>query len=423
MTMTTNSKNLRILLKSTKKTLRITADVLYIVMFVILIAYSFLNTTQFDMSWVKLLENEEGWRHVTFLVLTSPQLILYAIVLVQYLCSDDYNWKEYVLAFVLCVLMSRMPERNGSTNLLTYLLLIIGARNFSFQRLMIVYFTVASSITLMTVIGSQAGWVENLTYAEGGSAFGFVYSTDCAAHILFLALIYWCIRGKRIHYIEIAVLGLLGVMTWIGCKARFSAALFVLLLCVMSIFKVLLKKMGEDGCQKIFSGTLSAVLVTIPLLCNLVTHMLSILYTEDWGWMKALNTLVNGRLSLVWRGIAVYGFSLYGSNIPMIGGGGTRHRLNYYYIDSSYMQLSLLYGLVALGTIMLLMTLTCVKSRQAGSWTLLLVLIIVALHGIFEHHAFELAYSPFLLAAFAELKPRSIRRRKKNKMEAEKEQV
>ena len=50
---------------------------------------------------------------------------------------------------------------------------------------------------------------------------------------------------------------------------------------------------------------------------------------------------------------------------------------------------------------MLLFLLAGWRAYKNKEWILLLVLGVVALHALFEHHAFDLAYSPFLFAAFA----------------------
>lgn len=412
------SKSFQIVLKSTKSTLRIAADCLYLVIFIILTIYSFLNTTQFDMSWIKLLMDADGWEHVLYVVLTSPQLLLFPIIFVQYLCSDDYDRREYALAAVLCGLVYYVFTQNESSNLLAYVLLAVGARKISFQRLMQIYLIVTAGSFLWTVTGSQMGWVENLVYSEGSNAYGFVYSTDCGAHVLFLALAYLCVRGERIHYIEAAGFAGLGAFTWIGCRARFSTFLLLLLACTIGAYKIMEKKKGKKEWHRIFSGIPSSVLATAPLLCSIITHILSMVYSKNSKLLSLLNSIVSGRLSLVKRGIDVYGFKLYGSNIPMVGGGGTRRQSNYYYyIDSSYMQISLLYGLVALGILLLLFMIACMSAKQGENWVLLIILTFVALHAVFEHHAFELAYSPFLLAAFADL-----RGKKKSKAEKKRQE-
>lgn len=414
--MMTKKEKFNIFIRSMKTTLRNIANGLYLVMFAIITMVSILGTTQFDIPWGQLIENGNKWGQIVYDILFSPQMVLLIIVVFQYLCSDCFDWKEYAICTVICLLAFQMAESNGGGALQTYILLVIGARKFPFRRLMMIYFILLTAVLLVTIVGSQLGWVENLLYPgrEGRIALGFIYPTDCAAHFLFWALCYWYLRNEKISYIEIGVFFLLAMAAWFGCKARFSTALLVLTGGMAIVYKRMIEKAGNSGKTLMLQKVLSAVLVTVPLISNLIIHILSIMYNEDWGWMKVINQIVTSRLSLAKRGIDIYGFSLWGSNIPMIGNGSeVGKRLKYYYIDSSYMRISMLHGMVILGVILLLFTMACFKAWKEGEWILLMILSTVALHAVFEHHAFELAYSPFLLSVLTNLQVPAFKRRKK----------
>ena len=399
------NKKVYLVLESMRKTLCTVANMLYLVMFAVLTARTFLSTTEFNIPWRVLAQSDNVWHQTAYMLLFSPQIVLAVIVIFQYVFSGNYNWKEYILALIMGFLMFRITDANGGSSLLAYVLLALGARNFSFRTLMRIYFPIAVGIALVTVAGSQLGWVENLVYAarEGRTSFGFIYPTDCAAHFLFLGLGYWYIRGKKLHYPEILVFFSLGLAAWFGCKGRFSTVLLMLVTVSASIYLSFLKRVkNPQRWDQIWSGIPSKVLILMPLLCNLGVHIVSICYSVDNKFLTWFDSVLNGRLSLVKKGIEIYGFRLWGRNIPMTGGGGgVNMPSKYYYIDSSYMQVSLLYGLIILAVVLVLFTMACLYARREKDWILLLVLSFVALHGLFEHHAFQLAYSPFLFAAFA----------------------
>lgn len=398
------SRKIYLVLESMRKTLCIVANTLYLVMFAVLVARTFLSTTEFAIPWKLLAQSENVGCQTAYMLLFSPQVLLAVIVIFQYLFSADYNWKEYVLALVLGVWMFHITDANGGTNLLVYVLLALGARNFRFRTLMWVYFPIALLISAATVAGSQLGWVENLIYTarEGRMSFGFIYPTDCAAHFLFLGLGYWYMRGKKLHYPEILVFFALGLAAWYGCKGRFSTVLLMLVTASALAYLFLSKRVKDpQRWDQICQGIPSKILVLVPLLCNLGVHIISICYSDANEFLVWFNRILSNRLLLVKKGIDIYGFRLWGSNIPMVGSGGDVNLPSkYYYIDSSFMQVSLLYGLAALAVVLILFTMACLYARREKDWILLLVLVFVALHGLFEHHAFQLAYSPFLLAAF-----------------------
>ena len=224
------NKNIKILFKSMKNTLRSIADFSYIIFFISLTIYSFLNTVQLDLDWEDLLAASEGIQGILLEILLAPQLILLVNLIIQYLCSEEYNWKEYVLAILICIFSYPVQETADGAVLVSYVLLILGARNFSFRYLMRIYFGIVASLTILVVFASQVGWVENLVFVsrDGRAAYGFVYATDCAAHFLFLALVYWYLRGEGFHYAENIIFGIFALIACFGCKARFSTALLLL---------------------------------------------------------------------------------------------------------------------------------------------------------------------------------------------------
>ena len=399
------NKSTKILLNSTKTTLRTIADSVYIILFITLTVYGFLNTVQLNVDWEKLLIASEGLQRFFLEILLSPNNVLMAVVLIQYLCSQKYNWKEYIFAFCIWRLSSPVQTTEEGAVLFSHILLILGARHFSFRYLMKIYFAIVASLTALVVLASQIGVIENLVFEmrEGRMAYGFVYATDCAAHFLFLALIYWYIRGQKIHYVETALFGILAAVAGFGCKARFSTALLVILIVVVVVYLFVEKRLGRERWNQMMSGKISEFLVLFPLLANLVIHIVSFVYTDRWKWLSMFDSLVSGRLSLAKKGLDIYGLDLWGNRIRMIGNGGrTQTAAGYFYIDSSYLQISMLHGVVLLGVFLFLLFLVCLNARRRKEWIVLTICGFVVIHGLFEHHAFELAYNPFLLMAFAE---------------------
>lgn len=405
--------NVMIVFQSAKATLRLLANAAYVLMFLNITIISFLNTTM--IWWGDIFGDIAESSPMVSQILMFPYSVLLVIVIVQYLCSDDYNWKEYTLVVVLVLIVYFGPTRNRIESVWNYILLILGARKLSFQKLLRIYVAIQFVLIILTMLASRQGWVKNLVYTarEGRNSYGFVYPTDCAAHFLFAALCYWTLRKNKFHSIESIVFFVFGMVAWFGCKARFSTVLLALLTVTACVYCFLSKRMGEDRWNQMLSGHISALLVLMPLLCNLGIHILSMIYTSEQKWMVWFNSVVSARLSLVKRGIDVYGFRLWGNDILMQGNGGeTVKQMKYYYIDSSFMQISLLYGTVLLSVVLFLFTLACLKARQNKEWVLLIALVFTALHALFEHHAFDPAYNILLLSAFARLQPEAEKKRR-----------
>ena len=290
------SKKVYLVMESMRKTLCIIANILYLIIFAVLVARTFLSTTEFAIPWRTLAQSENVWYQMAYMLLFSPQVVLAVIVIFQYAFSGDYDWKEYILALVLGVLMFHITDANGGTSLLIYVLLALGARNFRFRTLMWIYFPIVLLISAVTVMGSQLGWVENLVYTarEGRMSFGFIYPTDCAAHFLFLGLGYWYMRGKKLHYLEIFVFFALGLVAWYGCKGRFSTVLLMLVTVSALAYLFFSKKVkDQQRWDQICQGIPAKILVLVPLVCNLGVHIISICYSdtnEFFAWFNRILT-------------------------------------------------------------------------------------------------------------------------------------
>ena len=258
------------------------------------------------------------------------------------------------------------------------------------------------------------GWVEHLIFEtrEGRMALGFVYATDGAAHLLFLAMTYWCVRGRKMCFLEAGFFGVFAYITGKYCKARFSTGLLITVMILALIYWIAAKVLGEKKWDKVMGGWFSAFLVTMPLLTNLLIHILSFWYSSQKPWMLKFNQLVSTRLSLAKTALDVYGITLWGNKISMRGNGGRTTTISdYYYIDSSYLQISILEGVVLLTIFLAIFTMACLKARRAKMWIPLLICSVITVHAMFEHHAFELAYNPFLLMAFSDLQSKKKRKR------------
>lgn len=382
-------------------------EMAYLTMFLIQTAFRFFMTTEFPVD--KLMAFEEGTveHMLVSLFLTQPQWILIGVILLRYIFSIDYEWKKYMSALAIGFCTFMVYLKNGETDILVYVLLILGAKGISFRKIIRLYFSICVSILLFTMVSSQVGLVENhvwdLPYRNIRIAFGFIYPTDFASHILFLCFCWWYLRGMTLSYLEAWVIVCLGAFVYIFCEARFSAAMLLVLGAIMMHYCY-----KKRQCKKYrMPLSLTKVLEIIPLLCAVCIHVCSILYNSSNRLFAWANDLLSGRLLLAKRAIDIYGFNLWGAYIPMIGNGGKSSvPEKYFYIDSSYIRFSLCYGLVFLGLFLILfwMAENCIKQKK--EWVLMWILALAAVHGLFEQHLFELEFFPFLLVIFSDLEKR-----------------
>ncbi len=386
-----------------RKYLGIFFDILYYIMFTVQIVNMFLNTTQFQIPWVEWMQKEDFRSFLINDFLFHPQNVLLILIVCRYIFSCAFDIKMCLLAGVIYTCAHFSFQTSGEEGVFVYLLLMLGARGLSFRKLMQWYCIWIEGMLALTIMASQTGYVENLVYQVQGRnarvSFGFIYPTVFAAHLFFVFLCFWYLVNKNWNRM-LAVAALMAAgFVYVGCEARFTTACFMLLAAVLAF----------RGCVKCrIDAWLSSLLMLIPLLCPLVIHIVSICFQSNIRWMDWLNRVASGRLGLAKKGMEVYGFSLWGHEIPMVGYGGTTElSARYFYLDSIYLQLSLISGLAVFGIVLFMLLLTGYRAKQAEEWVFLWILTFAGIHGLFEEHLLNVSMCPFLLAAFAGLGKRN----------------
>lgn len=392
-------------------------EIIYLVMLALLVAYDTLCATQIDVVWDTLFAEQPVLHELYRLILMEPQYILFWLVILRFLISRKYDWREWAAGLLLLACARQAVSVNGYDNILFMILMILGARGISFRKIVKVFFTVSLIATVGVVAGSQTGLIENLVYQQAGRniriAFGFAYPTSFAAHIYFLVLCFWYLRAGKLTIAGSLIPAFFGVFVYIFCEARFTSISLLLLafvMCCCVLYRVYCRRKGRI--YRI-NPVCSGILALSPVLCAGGINVLSVFYTEKNSLLVFLNQFITNRLALAKKGVDLFGFSAWGRNIRMIGSGGTTTQpTQYFFLDSAYMQFSLQYGLVILALILLMLLFLCCRARAEKQWDFLWILVFVSVNGVIEANIFQLIYCPFLLAVFADTKERTKSRRK-----------
>ena len=155
---------------------------------------------------------------------------------------------------------------------------------------------------------------------------------------------------------------------------------------------------------KILGNKLIVLLSVSPVLCAAVMILSSMFYSAENIVTYSLDMLLTHRLYLGKKGIEVYGFSLFGQWVPMQGNGGTvETQTNYFFLDSSYLFILLQYGILIFALILIIILFINYRAQINRDYILIIAVGIMAVQCMVEHHLMDVAYNPFLWAAFAEL--------------------
>ena len=370
-------------------------EILYLLAFAVYIGFFFLGTTMFQIEWPNFFY-------------TDLRTVIAALILVRAAYSKQYKIWEVAVILGLYILFSMASSRNGYEEYMYLLILIIGARGISFKKLIKVYAAVTAVLLIITIAAALSGYIENLTYYQEGRrtryAFGINYPTDFSAILFYLILAWFYIRGKKLKYIELGIAGFLGIFVYWFCDARMNTICIIGASLVFAVHKFFSKKAEKKQKEYRICKPISMLLRLSGILCSLVMTGLTMLYSPNNPIIAFIDNALSSRLRLGHKGIDIYGFTLWGQNIPMIGLGSTTKDVDFYFfLDSSYIYNLLQFGLLIAVLLLAAWTMISGKAYIKKEWELLLILAIIAVQCMVEHHMVSVAFNPFWMALLGEL--------------------
>ena len=340
------------------------------------------------------------------------------VVLFRYMVMRPSNIKK--ILFILLIIGSFIIARrySGADALLETGFLIAGANDIDYRKILKVYLIVEIPMTICTMIAGYTGVITNLVYHRGEQvrmAFGFVYPTDFAAGIIFMVTAWVVLRQARCTWIEIGLMISSVVLFEKYCDVRNSEAVMVLLILGVVYLKIRNKLDEKKGKKYAPSLLLKLLCLAAPYGLGGFMILISRFYQSDVEWMSKLNTLFSTRLSLGKETFDRYDIQIWGQDIPMHGNGGTTEAVtDYFFIDSSYINILMRLGLVVFILIMLIISIIMI--RNLNHPYMLLAMVIICVHSVMEHHMFEVYYDVFLMLPLAKFDVTNNRKLKLRRM-------
>lgn len=339
--------------------------------------------------------------HLSRIVTLPITLISLGLLFIKILLLNKYSKKNFVIMGILA-LCAGFTYINSTYNDLIYLaLFIIGANNVSFKIIVKIFLSVRVSILLIAMMAAKFGLIENVIFVRAGrvrQSFGSIYPTDFAAGVFFIALAYLYIKSEKLKIRDVILFVALGMGIYYFCDARLDS------LCIFGIAIYALFKIVYNRDKRKINKYINIALSSSIIICAVFSIIISIIYNNSNRIMLFLNKLLSNRLELSKRGIDKYGFSLFGQKVDMVGNGGSSVKpSDYFFIDSSYLFVSLRYGMIALIIFCILFTIYVKRTIDLGEITIAVIIMAIAINSIVAHRLLDIAYNPFLLVFFAKI--------------------
>ena len=329
-----------------------------------------------------------------------------ALVLLKIFLFDDLDLKWLAIDAIVLILLLITWRTSKEFSLFSMGIFVLGARNVDFKRIIKIYFYVGMLLLAFVVISAMGGLIRNLVYRRDMTnivrqSFGIAYPTDFAAHVLYLILAYAYLKFGKIKWYDYAVFLVAAVFLVKFSDARLSAYAIILSIPVLWI--------GQRAqTDHLLSRFIASFYWTVPILSAYLVIIASYFFTPSNKILTKVNNASSGRLFLGHKAISEYGFSMFGKQIIEHGWGGANGLkmsknapANYFFVDSSFLRMTILYGIIMAIIILLAMTKISWESFQKESFALASIIVIVSMSAMVEQRLLDLAYDPFLIALLA----------------------
>ena len=388
--------NEKLLKRNTKDTynFKINGSQIFFIAFVIFFVSSFIQDTT-------LAEALNG-RFLRLCSYISLPLLLFKIYFM-----DRWSKKELFVISILILLGMITWRMAHELQLLIIVPFVVGAKNVNFKDIITWYVYLNVILLLTMAIFSLLGIIPNLIYRAAPRpprySLGLIYTSSLATHYFYLVLAYCYLRFSKLRWTDylLIIIGDVIFMMITNTKLDFIATLIVIPVMFIA--------------QRAFRGhKLSEILasfwwIAVPITSSIIIFA-SYFYDGSNHIMKAVDDLTSGRLGLGHRALTNYDINILGQTIVEHTYGGSKglklaNQLNgvshYFFIDSSYIRMFLLWGLLAFILIIVYMTYIAMRSIFRRTFVLAAIILIASLNFMCEPDIIKIIYDPFLLALFA----------------------
>lgn len=351
-------------------------------------------------------------RFTTFTPIISINLLnrlsylVIVLLLLKIYIFDDLQLKNQLIYSVVIFLAFLSWRNSQAVDILAYSLFILGAKNVDFRAIINYFFKIGVIMLVLTVIYSQFGIIKDSIYIRGDflrHSMGINYPTDFAAHIFSLILAYFYLYFKKITWRSYLGVAIISIVMYTLTQARLDAIVSLLTIPVMAIAK---RAYEKNSLGKVIA---SFYWIVAPIL-SYVTVVSAIFYSANNHLFQIVNNVVSKRLEISHLAFEKYGISLFGRRVIEHGFGGNQGFKQFYqsgmsggyfYIDSSFIRLAIIYGLIMLLFVIIVMTLIGMRSVSVQGYCLAGIMLLLTFSCVIEQHILDISYNPFLVALLA----------------------
>ncbi len=337
-----------------------------------------------------------GFMSVFGMVIKAMRYLSYGMLLWKILAYGSYTSRQ-LLKYAICMAIVFLNFLVAKDRILLFLMLfLIAGADIKFSEVVKQALIVNGCCMLAIIFFGRLGVLPDRIYVEGVErirySLGFDFTTTSSNLFLYWILIYIFMRKERIHAWEIVILESINYMLFRMTDTRNA---FTVSSAALAI-SLLLKYWKEGRLRKIYEFLIKY----ITEIGVIVIGLLIFLYDKVEFVREVLDPMLNTRITLSYEAINTYGLKWLGNPIEWIGATflfETEEKL-YNYVDSSYIQILLNYGILVIAILLVAYSLLGREIVRKKEWYFGLVIVCSAVHSTFDPQLLRINYNVFILA-------------------------
>lgn len=359
-------------------------DILFLIGLSLIVFVETMTTTMFD---------QDNY----FPLYASLKLIAVLLISIKLFLFDFWTLKDVLISLLFFSIGILVRLKTSYSEPFFWALLVLGARNIEFKKILKVYICEVSLIVIIVFISSMLGVIENLQYVSPRgirNSFGINYPCDFAAYIFFILLSIFYLMKDKIAWWGYLFGLLIAYVLYKFTYARLDCSCIIILSLAFMFIKFLSPKL--EGKLKVVRIILCLTIVIMFVLSILLSYY----YNPTIAWMQKLNNIFSTRLALGKEAFSRLKVNFFGQFFLMVGNGGsTEPRANYFFLDNSFIYILFRYGIV----FELLIVSSFVVSSYKRRYDLFFIvaIAIIAINATTEEHLAFFQYNMFNMALFA----------------------
>lgn len=312
---------------------------------------------------------------------------LFAFVfLFIHILYSRYTFKQLTIIVLLISICCIITLKCGKTTVLMSAIAILFAKDINFDKLLRSVFSIRLITFFIVILLSMIGVLSNgnaFRISENGEiikrySLGFVHPNITYLNFFILVALYLYLKYENLTIKNYIFIFISAVALF---KITDSRTGFITV--ILSIFISILFKNKNIFKNRLFRK----VIMNVPLICGIISVMISFNYTKNNKLFYIINKILTGRLELGKRFFDIYGINLFGQNVVE----GSNLNGSYLRIDSGYISLIVVYGLVIFLIYLILQTKLLkmyVKNDRVKEIMLIIVFSVYGLTEVYVYNVF-----------------------------------